>query len=46
MLIMMTNFDTDGDGVVSKEEFLTSVRDWMVADFCLVVLNSSIIRFV
>ena len=28
---MMANFDTDGDGIVTKEEFLTGVRSWMGA---------------
>ena len=27
---MMNNFDTDGDGIISKEEFLAGVRKWMV----------------
>ena len=30
MLIMMNNFDVDGDHVVSKEEFLTNVGKFMV----------------
>ena len=26
---MMNNFDTDGDGIISKDEFFTGLRNWM-----------------
>ena len=27
---MMANFDADNDGIVSKDEFLNGVRNWMI----------------
>ena len=36
---MMTNFDADGDGIISKEEFLTGVRNWMVAKSKKIFVN-------
>ena len=28
---MLKNFDTDGDGIVSREEFFVGVRNWMIS---------------